>query len=49
VAVTVADNLDIERRILAKTLAAAPNHHRNEIRPAANSTAIIAAGGFKNG
>ena len=48
-AVTAADNLDFEGRVLAKACIAASNYHRDEIAIAANSTAIIAAGLFKNG
>jgi hypothetical protein len=44
VALTAADPLDFEGRVLAQALTPAPNYHSDKIRTAAITTTIAAAG-----
>lgn len=48
VAVTAADNLDIEGRVLAKNIASVPDYYYDETKAAAHSTETAAAGHCQN-
>ena len=47
VAVTVADPVDFEGRVLAQALIAGPNYYRDEIRTTAVTTTIVTAGHYQ--